>query len=390
MEKSKVYWTDFRTTINENLLQKIVRLAKTAGIEKINFKDKFVAIKIHFGEPGNLAYLRPQYAKSLADFIIAKGGRPFLTDSNTLYVGMRKNALDHLDAAFFNGFSPLSTNCHVIIADGLKGTDEAYIDFPEGEFVKEAKIGRAIADADVFISLNHFKLHEATGFGGAIKNIGMGSASRAGKMEQHAQGKPIVQENKCIGCGSCARECGQDAISFKVRESGVSSASGASNTSGEKGGSKRVAFINQDLCVGCGRCIGACPTDATEPQWDSTNEILCQKMAEYACATVKGKEQFHITLICNVSPCCDCHAENDAPLIQDIGMFASFDAVALDKACADAVNKMKPLTGTVLDKIKTRSDDLFSTVHPTTKWIYQLTQGEKCGLGKMDYELVKI
>ena len=373
MENSKVYWADFRTSLSENLTQKMIRLIKKAGVENIDFSEKFVAIKLHFGEPGNLAYLRPQYARALAEFIKSKGGRPFLTDCNTLYVGMRKNALDHLDAAYMNGFYPLATGCQVIIGDGLKGTDEVHVDFPEGEFVKSAKIGRAVTDADIIISLNHFKLHEATGFGGAIKNLGMGAASRAGKMEQHAQGKPEVEQSLCIGCGNCARECGQDAIEFVKASDG-----------------KRKAFINQEKCVGCGRCIGAFPTDATHPQWDNTNEMLCRKMGEYATAVVKGKKQFHISLITDVSPCCDCHAENDAPLIPNVGMFASFDAVALDKACADMANKQPRLPGTILDMLKATSGDLFCDVHPTTVWKAQLEQAEKVGMGNCAYELIKI
>ena len=181
MEKAKVYFTDFRARPGYNLLQKLERLIKTAGIQNIDFENKYVAIKIHFGEPGNLAYLRPNYAKVVADVVKELGGKPFLTDCNTLYVGGRKNAIDHLNTAYVNGFSPFSTGCHVIIADGLKGTDEAYVNI-DGEYIKTAKIGRAIMDADIVISLNHFKGHEGTGFGGAIKNIGMGCGSRAGKM----------------------------------------------------------------------------------------------------------------------------------------------------------------------------------------------------------------
>ena len=192
MEKAKVYFADFRATLTENLQQKLTRLLKTAGMGTIDFDKKFTAIKIHFGEPGNLAYLRPNWAKTVADFVRERGGKPFLTDCNTLYVGGRKNALDHLDSAYLNGFSPFTTGCHVIIADGLKGTDEAYVPVEGGEYVKEAKIGQAIMDADVFISLTHFKGHESSGFGGCLKNIGMGCGSRAGKMEQHNAGKPQV------------------------------------------------------------------------------------------------------------------------------------------------------------------------------------------------------
>ena len=214
MEKAKVYYSDLRAKPGLNLLQKLQRLVRAAGLDTIEMQDKFVAIKIHFGEPGNLSYLRPNYAKALADVIKAQGGRPFLTDCNTLYVGRRKHALEHIEAAYENGFTPFSTGCQVIIADGLKGTDEALVPVAGGEYVKEAKIGRAIMDADVIISLNHFKGHETTGFGGAIKNLGMGSGSRAGKMEQHSSGKPQVDQGLCRGCHACEKDCAQGAISF--------------------------------------------------------------------------------------------------------------------------------------------------------------------------------
>ena len=210
---STVYFTDFRASERANLLQKLERLVLKAGIESIDFQSKFVAIKIHFGEPGNLSYLRPNYAKVIVDLVRRLGGRPFLTDCNTLYVGRRKNALDHLEAAYENGFSPFSTGCHVLIADGLKGTDDVLVPI-DGTYVREAKIGRAIMDADIFISLTHFKGHENTGFGGALKNIGMGCGSRAGKMEMHSSGKPVVRTKRCTGCGACVRVCAHDAITF--------------------------------------------------------------------------------------------------------------------------------------------------------------------------------
>ena len=200
MEKSKVYFTSFKTSFTENLMQKLARLVKTAGIETIDFQDHYAAIKIHFGEYGNLAFLRPNYAKVIADIVKEQGGKPFLTDCNTLYVGSRKNAVDHLETAYMNGFTPYATGCPVIIADGLKGTDEALVPV-NGEYIKEAKVGRALMDADILISLTHFKGHEATGFGGAIKNIGMGGGSRAGKMDQHSAGKPYVRRRLCVGCG---------------------------------------------------------------------------------------------------------------------------------------------------------------------------------------------
>ena len=191
MEPSKVYFSNLRVHNGDNLQKKLERLIRRAGIETIDFDGKYTAIKIHFGEPGNLAYLRPNYAKTVADVVKSLGGKPFLTDCNTLYVGGRKNALDHIESAYLNGFSPFSTGCHILIGDGLKGTDDIAVPVEGGEYVKEAKIGRAIMDADIVISLTHFKGHEMAGFGGALKNLGMGCGSRAGKMEMHSAGKPM-------------------------------------------------------------------------------------------------------------------------------------------------------------------------------------------------------
>lgn len=368
---SKVYFTDMRATPELNLLQKLAKLIKSAGIEQIDFKKQFTAIKIHLGEPGNIAYLRPNFSKVVADIVKELGGKPFLTDSNTLYVGRRKDALEHLDAAYENGYNPFCTGCQVIIADGLKGTDEAYIPVKGGEHVKEAKIGRAIADADIIVSLSHFKGHELTGFGGAIKNLGMGSGSRAGKMEMHSDGKPSVDEEVCIGCGRCARNCAQKAISIRDGK----------------------ACIDHGKCVGCGRCIAACPFDAVQPDWEGSNTVLCQKMAEYAKAVVDGKPSFHISLVIDVSPFCDCHAENDAAVTPDIGFFASFDPVALDQACADAVLGAPAISGTYLaDKLRENGADAdhFHAMHPDTKWQATLAHAEKLGMGTREYELVEI
>ena len=367
MEKSKVYFTNMKTTLSENLPQKLKRLILTAGMDKIDFDGKYTAVKMHFGEPGNLAFLRPNYAAVVTDTVRELGGKPFLTDCNTLYVGGRKNALDHLDSAYQNGFSPFSTRCHVLIGDGLKGTDETLVPV-DGEYVKEAKIGRAVMDADVFISLSHFKGHESTGFGGALKNIGMGCGSRAGKMEMHSAGKPYVEQENCIGCGNCIRVCAHDAPSIKDKK----------------------ASIDQNKCVGCGRCIGVCPKDAVCASNDEANDILNRKIAEYSLAVVKDRPHFHISLVIDVSPNCDCHAENDIPIVPDVGMFASFDPVALDRACADAVNAQPVIAGSQLDEMPHVHHDHFIDSAPTTDWRVCLEHAEKIGLGTQDYELVRI
>ena len=365
---SKVYYADFRATHRENLQQKLNRLLQTAGMGEIDFDRKYVAIKMHFGEPGNLAFLRPNWAKTVADFVKERGGKPFLTDCNTLYVGGRKNGLDHLDSAYLNGFSPLSTGCHVIIADGVKGTDEAYVPVEGGEYVTEAKIGRAVMDADVFVSLTHFKGHEQAGFGGALKNIGMGCGSRAGKMEMHAAGKPDVRTKKCMGCGMCQRICAHSAIEITDKK----------------------AFIDHNKCVGCGRCIGVCPMDAVTPHYDEAADVMNKKIAEYTKAVVDGHPCFHISLVLDVSPNCDCHAENDVPIVPNVGMFASFDPVALDQACVDAVNAMPANPASELGGHACSCGDHFRTMHPDTNWPAALEHGEKLGLGSREYELVKI
>lgn len=373
MEKSKVYFTDFRTHVGVSLTEKLQRLIKKAGITDIDMDGKFVAIKMHFGELGNLSYLRPNYAKAVADVVKECGGKPFLTDCNTLYPGSRKNALEHLDCANINGFNTITTGCQIIIGDGLRGTDDITVPVRNGEYCKEAYIGRAVMDADIFISLTHFKGHESTGFGGAIKNIGMGCGSRAGKMQQHNSGKPIVHDDLCRGCRRCAKECGSNAITY---ENGK-------------------AVINQDICKGCGRCIGACVFDAIENQNWNANEILGRKMAEYSQAVCDGRPTFHISLVRDISPNCDCHGENDAPILPDVGIFASFDPVALDQACVDACLHATPMPNSQLsdnlaDPHWHHHHDNFLDSNPNVRWKETLEHAEKIGLGTREYELIQM
>ena len=373
MEKAKVYFTDFRVKVGTSLLDKLKKLCIKAGIKNINMEGKFVAIKMHFGELGNMAFLRPQYAKVIADIVKEQGGFPFLTDCNTLYPGSRKHALEHITCANLNGFNYMTTGCQIIIADGLRGTDEVEVPIKNAEVLQTAKIGRAIMDADIFISLAHFKGHEMTGFGGAIKNIGMGSGSRAGKMEQHSSGKVVVNEELCRGCQRCAKECGSGAITYENKK----------------------AHINHDICKGCGRCIGACAFDAiSNEQWDAGN-ILDRKMAEYAQAVCQDRPCFHVNLAMDISPNCDCHGENDAPILPNIGMFASFDPVAVDQACVDACQKATPMNNSQLSDNLAKADwqhhhDCFLDSNPNVHWKETLEHAEKIGLGTREYELVII
>ena len=373
METSKVYFTNLRTTPSSNLLDKMERLVKRAGISNIDFKNQFVAIKIHFGEPGNLAYIRPNYAARMATLLRSLSAKPFLTDCNTLYSGRRANAVDHLESAMENGYNPISAKCEVIIGDGLKGTEYREIDI-DGEYCKAPKIGSAVADADIILSMNHFKGHEQTGFGGALKNLGMGCASVGGKLELHSASQPKINTESCTGCKICVKNCRHDAIHINE---------------------DRKAEIDYAKCVGCGQCVALCQYDgAVLAAWD-TSERLNYKIAEYTKAVLLGKPHFHISFIMNVSPECDCWNHNDAAIVPDLGIAASFDPVALDRACADMVIKAPILeTGNRLSD-KPHHDhledcDKFHLMHPETNWQAGLEHAEKIGIGHQNYELITV
>lgn len=279
MASSQVFFTNLRTTPTSNLLDKMERLVRRAGIAGIDFENRFAAIKIHFGEPGNMAYLRPQYAARMAGLLRSLGAKPFLTDANTLYSGRRANAVDHLQSAMENGYNPISAQCQVIIADGLKGIDYREIEI-DGEYCKAPKIGAAVADADIVISMTHFKGHEQTGFGGTLKNLGMGCASVGGKLELHCAAQPVVKTENCRGCNICVKHCAHDAIHLNP---------------------ERKAEIDYSKCVGCGQCIALCQYDSASMGANDTSERLNYKIAEYTKAVLKDKPNFHVSFIMNVS-----------------------------------------------------------------------------------------
>ena len=375
MEKSKVYYTDFRAKLGEGLPLKLQRLIRTAGIDQIDMEGKFVAIKMHFGELGNLGFLRPNYARAVADVVKSLGGKPFLTDCNTLYPGSRKNALEHLYCAWENGFTPMTVGYPILIGDGLKGTDDVEVPVEGGEYVKAAKIGRAVMDADIFISLSHFKGHEMTGFGGAIKNIGMGCGSRAGKKEQHSNGKPVINADACRGCKRCLHECANNGLHFDEA-------------------TRKMQVVTEN-CVGCGRCVGACNFDAIAFANDAATKELNCRMAEYTKAVIDGRPGFHISLVMDISPNCDCHPENDAPILPDIGMFCSFDPLALDQACVDACLRQQPLPGSQLyDNMHKEGfcdhHDHFENSTPESEYKTCLAHAEKIGIGSREYELIEM
>jgi len=372
MKSSKVYFTDLRTTPKSNLLDKMERLVRKSGFLSKGLDRQFVALKLHFGEPGNMAYLRPNYAFRMASLLRSVGAKPFLTDSNTLYSGGRSNAVEHLQSAFENGYNPISAGCPVLIADGLKGTEQRELPY-SGKYCKAPKVGSAIADADAIVSMTHFKGHEQTGFGGALKNVGMGSASRAGKLELHSNSQPRIERSTCTGCGICVKYCAHEAIQIATH---------------------RKAEIDYTRCVGCGQCVALCQNEGSVlASWDTSANLNC-KIAEYTKAILSGKPHFHISFIMNVSPECDCWNHNDAAIVADIGIAASLDPVALDRACADLVIAAPALSGTrIADALSGSSGkdaDKFRLAHPEIDWQAGLAYAEEIGLGTQEYELERI
>lgn len=363
---SKVFFTDMKAAVDDSLLNKLDRMIRKSDLKKIDMEKKFVAIKLHVGERGNLSFIRPNYVKVVSDFVKEKGGIPFITDCSTLYVGMRKNGVEHMANAEMNGFNSVTTGCVFIAGDGLKGSDDVEIPIENGEYCKTAKIGRTIADADIIISLSHFKGHELTGFGGALKNLGMGCASRRGKMELHTSGKPHVKQDKCRNCKKCSTVCAQNAISYSEK-----------------------ATINPKKCAGCGRCISMCPFDAIVNDMDEKMEIVSKKIAEYSKAVIAGKPHYHIIIANDISPLCDCHGSNDIPIVPNVGMFCGGDPVAVDRACVDKVLTQPIMPGSVLDcatKGK-RPKDILDATNPKTNWKAIFAHAEKIGMGDGSYKL---
>ncbi len=371
MEKSEVYFCDMRASSKENLLDKLERLMQKAGFDDILQKNKkaLVAIKLHFGEKGNTAFIRPVYIRRIVDHIKKIECKPFLTDANTLYAGTRSDSVSHITTAIENGFAYSVVKAPIIIADGLKGGSYYEIDV-DGELIKKAYIAREIVDADVFLSVAHFKGHELSGFGGAIKNTGMGCASRKGKLEQHSDLKPKVNRRKCKACGMCMEHCAQNAIYMEKK-----------------------AKIDPQKCVGCCECIIICPNGAIDIQWDKDAIKFQKKMAEYTKAVLTGKEDkaFFINFLTTISPACDCYGHNDAPIVSDIGIVAGKDPVAVDQASVDLVNKQPVASGSVLSRKKKAAErDKFRAIYPNVDWNVQLDHAEKMGIGTRKYKLIKI
>lgn len=379
---NSVFYTSLRAGHEQSLLKKIQDLVEAAGLGKIVKKKGLTAIKIHFGERGNTAFIRPLLVRPVVDAVLQAGGKPFLTDSGTLYVGTRGNAVDHIATAILNGFAYPVVGAPLVIADGIDGREEVSVpvNLPN---CSEAYVGAAIVRADSLISLAHFKLHEASGFGGAIKNVGMGAASRRGKMVQHSDVAPEVDSRKCIGCGVCFEQCAQGAISLEDRPAGAPRPAESA---------ERVMVIDQELCVGCARCIHACPQGAVGVNWKTDLPRFMERMVEYTVAALKGKEKrsLFVNFLTQISPACDCYPFSDAPIVADIGILASQDPVAIDQASVDLLNSQPALESSRLKGLGTARTDKIRAIYPQIDWEHQLDYAERLGLGSRKYDLRKL
>lgn len=366
---SNVYFIDFRATYKENFVSKLNKLLTDAGLNNRIKKRDLTAVKLHFGELGNTAFIRPVYIRQLVKSIKSTGALPFLTDANTLYAGTRGDAPHHLMTAIQNGFDYSVIEAPLVIADGLRGRSETPVLINETQF-KTVFIGSEIVNADALISVAHFKGHELAGYGGAIKNIGMGCASRRGKMDQHSNVAPKVKKKRCIGCGECVIHCSQKAISL----------------------TEKKATINSEKCIGCGECIIVCENDAVQIQWNQSVPLFLERMVEYAKGVLAAKKDksLFINFINHVSPGCDCLPYNDAPIVRDIGVVASTDPVAIDQASADLVNSEAALAHTCLKTNTGPGEDKFKGVYPNIEWEHQLAYAEDIGLGSRSYQLIPI
>lgn len=357
MEKSKVYFSDlYATSKSNNMAANLKKLFDRAGFGDIIYENDQVAVKVHFGEKGNVTFLNPVNVRQIIDKIKEAGGKPFLTDTNTLYSGSRTNCVDHIQTAIENGFAYSVVGAPIVIADGMYSKNSETVEINKKHF-KDVKIGGEIYNSDSMIVISHFKGHEMAGFGGVMKNLAMGCATAPGKQMQHSDIKPKVNQDNCIGCRKCAVTCQAHAISMDGKK----------------------AFIDSEVCYGCGECIVVCPVRAISDQWTTDSNVFVEKMAEYAYGAVSNKKGRvgYITFVMNITPLCDCAGWSGKPIANDIGILASTDPVALEKACLDLVEK-------------SAGKDVFKEAHSGVNGNRIVEYAEEMGMGNQAYDLINI
>lgn len=367
--KSDVYFANVRARSDkENKITKIGRLFDAAGLARTIKKGDMTAIKLHFGQRGNDSYVNPVLVRPIVDKVKALGAKPFLTDTNTLYGGGRANSADHLQTALEHGFGYEVTGSPLIIADGLKSDYYREVRI-NGKHFQSVKIAGEIAASDGMIVVSHFKAHLPAGFGGAIKNLGMGCAPAIGKADQHST-RPIFNAEMCSGCAACARSCPASAIKVD----------------------KTITSIDYEACLGCGECLRACPNYAIDFDWFVEVPPFMERIAEYALGAVTGKngKVGYFNVLLNITPDCDCVPWSDAPFVPDIGILASVDPVAIDQASYDLVNGQLGLQNSMLQKNRVPGEDKFRGIWENTDGLVQVNYAARMGLGNKDYKLIEI
>ncbi|MCP4714845.1 MAG: DUF362 domain-containing protein [Deltaproteobacteria bacterium] len=366
---ANVYFADMRTTVSTNISYKIKQLLASTGLQTLVQPSELVAVKIHFGEKGNTAFIRPIFIRDIIDNIKSCHAKPFLTDTNTLYRGERCEAVSHTNIALAHGFNYTTVAAPVIIADGLRGNDAVKVKI-DGALFPEVSLAAAIVQSDALVSVAHFKGHELPGFGGSIKNLGMGCASREGKLKQHCEISPQVNRDNCIGCGQCLNICPAQAIDLKDGH----------------------ACISHEKCIGCAECTPLCPEGAIEINWSESSALFQQKMVEYACGILKEKSGkcLFLNFLMQISPSCDCYGHADRAIVPDIGILASTDPVAIDQASVDLVNAEAGTEGSALKVNLKKGDDKIKALYPEVDWEIQLDYAQKMGCGTRNYDLIAI
>lgn len=361
--KSKVYFCNTESNHYKTIFDNINSLLGAVDLSCIFSSKDHTAVKLSFGEWGNLNYIRPQYLKVILERLKQIDVLPFLTDTNTLYKGMRTNSINHIKNAVMNGFGYETMQTPVIIADGIKGQNYVEVKI-DGDILSSVKIASDIYYADSLLCVSHFKLHDLAGFGAAMKNLGMGCAAKAGKMEQHSDLKPSINM-RCVRCGECYKVCSSKAISISDK-----------------------ANIDESLCTGCGLCTLVCKHNSIKTNWDTKGSRFIYKLVEYAKGAIDNKKNkcLFINFMTNIAPVCDCVNYTPVPLIQDCGILISEDPVACDKACLDIFIERIQKQGHAASchkNVQTILDD-------KETWQLQFKYAEKIGLGSTDYELITV
>jgi len=362
---SKVYHISPRSKAENDIMVNLEKLLEQEEFSRFLLSWNLVALKLHFGERGGWGYIHPKFVRRIVNQAKRYGCKPFLTDTNSVYLGSRSDAVSHIQTALTNGFDFTVSNAPIIIADGLKGASSFEVDVGLKHYQK-VKIALEISHADGMICLSHFKGHELCGFGGAIKNVGMGLAARAGKLAIHSTVTPYIKKD-CIGCGTCKGFCVGDAIYL----------------------AEGRAYIDSEKCIGCGQCIISCPQGFIKVRWDESAQNAQEKICEYAYGILNTLRipTIFLNFLIHITPQCDCFDHTDTPICPDLGILVSTDAVAIDQASVDLVNQSQGIPNTAIKGKFGSGVDKFKAIYPDIDWEVQLAYAEKIGLGSRQYEL---